>query len=278
MVDEGARISLWDAEFNFVRTERTAGRLAEGRSNIQAISDDCSSGLFPNLIYEPPSAGQGALRLSASLHWATLDGLSRDTVTEFLGVEVYPWTINGQSTGTRLPFGKEAVWTTFEDQVYLGLENEFEIRVYGRRGRLIRVVRWEAARQPVTAEDIDFFADGLRRFQDRYPEEAHFYAPVEHFQLPSHKPTYSRLLADDEGNLWVHRYGPYNPYEPETGSGWWVFDPAGQWLGEIQMPSGLVVGTIQGGFVIGLVLDENDVETIRFHAINRSLVSNNRDR
>ena len=269
VVDEGSRISIWDSDFNFVRTERTAGRLLDSGNNIRAVSDDCSAGLFPDLAYEPPSAGQGAVRLSASLHWATLDGLSRDTVAEFLGVELYPWTINGESTGTRLPFGKDAVWATFEDQTHLGLQDDFEIQTYGRRGRLLRIARWEAAHQLVTDDDIDFFADGLRRRNEQYPEEAFIYAPADHFRFPSLKPTYSRLLTDDEGNLWVQQYGPYNPYEPETDPDWWVFDSAGQWLGEVVMPPGLAVITIQDGFVIGRVLDELDVEAIRLHRIDK---------
>jgi len=269
VVHEGARISLWDPDFEFVRTERTAGRLMDGRSDIVAVSDDCSAGLFPNFVYEPPSAGQGAKRLSMSLHWATLDGLSRDTVAEFLGVEFYPWTINGQSTGTRLPFGKEAVWTTFDDPTHLGLQGDFEVRTYGRRGRLLRIARWEATPQPVTDDDIDFFAAGLRRLLEQAPEEAFLYAPVDHFELPSRKPTYSRLLTDDEGNLWVQQYGRYNPYEPETDPDWWVFDPTGQWLGEVVMPAGLAVIKIQDGFVIGRALDELDVEALRLHRIDK---------
>ena len=269
VVDEGSRISTWDSDFGFVRTERTAGRLVDGRSNIVEVSDDCSSGLFPNLVYEPPTAGQGAKRLSMSLHWATLDGLSRDTVAEFHGVELYPWTINGESTGTRLPFGKEAVWTTFEDQTHLGLEDDFEVRTYGRRGRLLRIARWEAAHQPVTDDDIDFFADGLRRLLERAPDEAFIYAPADHFQLPSRKPTYSRLVTDDEGNLWVQQYGRYNPYEPETDPDWWVFEATGQWLGEVVMPPSLAVIKIQDGVVIGRVLDELDVEAIRLHKIDK---------
>jgi 6-bladed beta-propeller protein len=270
IIDEGARISVWDSALNFVRNERTSGRLVDGRANIRAVSGDCSAGLFPNQVYETPSAGQGVLRLPTSLHWATLDGASRDTVVEFEGVETYPWTMNGQLVATRLPFGKETTWTTHDDLLYLGTEDSYEVEVRDRVGRLVNIVRWGANRQSVTAEDVDYFEEGRRRYLANYPEEERLYAPLEHFPLPEFKPAYSRLLVDDEGYLWIQAYGRYNPFEPDTERAWAVFDTDGGWLGQVEMPEGLDVRAIQDGFVIGLHLDDFDVEHIRFHTIVRT--------
>ena len=95
VVHEGARISLWDPDFEFVRTERTAGRLMDGRSDIVAVSDDCSAGLFPNFVYEPPpqdkepsdylcpytgqpSTDSPEIRSLSSSEWSSIPGPSTD--------------------------------------------------------------------------------------------------------------------------------------------------------------------------------------------------------
>jgi hypothetical protein len=86
----------------------------------------------------------------------------------------------------------------------------------------------------------------------------------------------SGFRFDGEGNLWVRRarrepllarISQERPLRPPER--WFVFDPSGRWLGEVETPEGLVVKAISGGRVLGVAWDEFDVEEVRGYRIER---------
>jgi hypothetical protein len=118
------------------------------------------------------------------------------------------------------------------------------------------------------------FAQRREAFLRQNPAEARLTPELDAFPaLPTRKPAYSRLVLDDEGNLWVRQYPHYEsgtPGIPVAGMSdgpetWWVFDPTGQLLSTVRTPSSLEVLAVHGGTVIALWLDEDDVEQVRLY-------------
>jgi len=68
------------------------------------------------------------------------------------------------------------------------------------------------------------------------------------------------MLADAHGNLWVREYGTHV---------WSVFDAAGRWLGDVEMPRGLRVHQIAADHVVGVMRDSLDVESVAVHRLVR---------
>jgi hypothetical protein len=78
-------------------------------------------------------------------------------------------------------------------------------------------------------------------------------------------PAYFYLQADEVGNLWVQEYSAL------IGEGrvWSVFDPAGVYLGDVEMPERFRVFQIGEGWVLGHWRDADDVEHVRLYPITK---------
>ncbi len=84
-------------------------------------------------------------------------------------------------------------------------------------------------------------------------------------ELPETKPAYSRILVDPDGFLWVADY----PAHGDQHTHWKVFDPEGGWLGTVETPYGGYIHQIGDDFLLGIWVDELDVEQVRMYRIER---------
>ena len=71
--------------------------------------------------------------------------------------------------------------------------------------------------------------------------------------IPEHKPAYIRLLPDDAGHIWIWLTRPEN----EQTSTWLVLNDAGETVATAQIPYGMELLTIRGGYAYGNQVDEN---------------------
>lgn len=83
--------------------------------------------------------------------------------------------------------------------------------------------------------------------------------------VPEKRPAYSRLLGDQEGNLWVAEYAR----DARHVTSWAVFDTEGVLLGTVGMPDRLHVLEIGSDWVLGAWRDELDVEHVRLHELHK---------
>ena len=73
-------------------------------------------------------------------------------------------------------------------------------------------------------------------------------------------PLFGSLFGDDEGRVWLPEYAvasQRNGYPSYA-----VISPSGEWLGRVDVPTGLRVLDVAGGRVLGVVKDEMDVESV----------------
>jgi hypothetical protein len=71
-------------------------------------------------------------------------------------------------------------------------------------------------------------------------------------------PAYSRLLVDDNGNVWAERYREDNAL-PAT---WTIFNASGEAAGMVTVPSGVRLHSVAGSRAVGVVRDGMDVEHV----------------
>jgi len=102
-------------------------------------------------------------------------------------------------------------------------------------------------------------------------------------RIPNHKPAFSSLVPDRSERVWVGREGPgikqegcaEDPFEDEhwwlnpcwrSETSWEVFQMAGEYLGEVEVPEGLRIspaGFIEDEVIIAEFTDEYGVPFVK---------------
>lgn len=281
VIDDSRRVSFFDEVGTFLRSQRHALYLQARIRPILGIAPDCSALLLHEITTADLSSTRRALQYT--LFWAPLDGAAHDTVSVFFGAEV---ASAGEAYAPDLivPFSPHPVWASRGDTVYLGTADEFEIDVFVRGRGLARTQRWHAEPTPVNREARRLYETYRRLAIEQAPDSRRVLPPISEFTLPESQPAYSAMLLDDEANLWV-QVGPVSTsgYEPlvdwltREGLGpepepqeWLVFDPEGRMMGRVEAPRGLRVHRVQGGEVIGIVLDDQGIENVQFHRVEKT--------
>jgi hypothetical protein len=100
--------------------------------------------------------------------------------------------------------------------------------------------------------------------------------------MPETYPRFGRLLADLAGNLWVMAYpvldepisswrlkmASYHLVE-DGGARWTVLDAAGEPVATVRTPASVYPLEIGEDYVLGIALDELDVETVWLHRLTK---------
>ena len=102
------------------------------------------------------------------------------------------------------------------------------------------------------------------------------------YLYPEHYPLFGRLLADEAGYLWVMAYPvllePISSWRlervyaflvEEGGARWRVLGPAGRVVTELRTPPGLFPLEIGEDYVLGVSMDELDVQAVQLHRLVR---------
>jgi hypothetical protein len=198
----------------------------------------------------PGTSKPGVHRDVVMYHLCSLDGQVLDSLGRFPGSELYGTEVGGNVSVASRPFGLDAQVAVASDRWYYGSSGGYEIEVHSLDGALERIIRYDRPNRRLTSD----VADGYRE-----RTAGTFWARI---PTPETLPAYSRLFADDAGNLWVEDYALRD--EPAT---WSVFNPEGRLLGSIEIPPGGLIKQIGADFVLGIWKDELDVEQARMYRL-----------
>lgn len=166
-----------------------------------------------------------------------------------------------------VPFAAIPAAAVGTDEVWITDGRTPEIRGYDVNGQLVRILRVDVPRRPVTKEMVASLPlDPNKGWRNR--------RIIEQIPKPDTLPFFRALMVDDLGWLWaeVYRWDPSEPRE------WIVFDREGRARGLVQTPPELelgrtLLGVVQGhigrDFVVGVWRDELDVEHIRRYGLTR---------
>lgn len=172
---------------------------------------------------------------------------------------------NSGITRYRRPFGLMRLTSTYGNSIFTADGSAPEIRVLDATGSLSRLIRYEQALRPVTSADESAYRD---RFLEPIPlgiyrERAE--RALGSGAFPEFMPAFQRLLHDRVGNLWVEEYQA----DPSESPRWEVFDSDGRWLGSVATRAGLRITDIGEDYVLGVELDDLDVEVVRMYALRK---------
>lgn len=123
-------------------------------------------------------------------------------------------------------FGVQLAVGSSPQSVYISSGDRYEVQQFSASGYLTRIVRRRAEPIPITAADIEQWKDGFSLpWNWNAWDELMAELPPREF-----RPPIMGLLVDSEGHLWVA------DRKDRTDSEWSVFDPAGHWLGTLEVP------------------------------------------
>jgi hypothetical protein len=238
-----------------------AGRLLDGRL------------VAPVFMFDT-TARSGVYREPRPYVTYQVDGTVSDTLGIFPGPEMYSTTMtfNDRTVPrpTLRPFALTTPMEVFEDRIYVGTNEAFEVREYDATGALRRLIRASRSRIPVASEDIAeykrFMHELILDNSGNIPEQVRdqLEQQFEDAPYPDAFPYYTGIRTDTEGNLWVqdgkHRH-QRDIYR------YTVFDSTGQELGNVTMPEQFTPRQLGGDYVLGVWRDEDDLEYVRLHQL-----------
>jgi hypothetical protein len=264
------RLTIYDADGSFARTlspraqlgffPQLQGVLADG-SFVLSSGTDASRGI---------AMTAGVRRDTMTLVVIGPDGAVGDTLGRFPGAEQYLMVLPGGGFVMHpLPFGRTAATAAQGSQIAVGSGDVYQVALYEPARGLQRLIRAESERRRVTGEDVRRYRETMaamgaegdafaRRQQEQFLREVPF---------PERMPSLTAILPDGRGNWWIQ-----DP--PDAGASgdsvWRLVSGGGRLMGVLRAPAGLAIKEIGPDWVLGVYLDDNDVEHVRLHALMRS--------
>jgi hypothetical protein len=272
----GDSIAVWDAALRRFSVFTPAGEFVRG------VSPSGLQGVFPKAVGVLPGGrfvlasstssqvlpppGQ-ARRDTAAFVVIDADGTVADTLGRFPGEEMI--AVGTPATGflmRPLPFGRQTVTAIRDGRVYVGTGDRYEIASFDSAGGLRSVFRADRPSVPVTGEDVREYRRTLVTLGGDAQSNAQSAKLLEDAPVPATMPPLTALEVDSVGNLWVQ--DPQKPGDTR-GSLWTVLGPDGRAQGTVRVPAGLIVKEIGTDWVLGLVVDEDQVEHVRVYRLTR---------
>ena len=175
------------------------------------------------------------------------------------------WWPEGEPAARRLPFSSRPAWAAAGASFYTASGIDPEVRIWRADGSLERIVRWSMPPRPVTPELVERYRAhllGSSANDDARRRQQAFLAEV---PMPDRLPAVAetRILVDDDANLWLERYQP--PWEESRE--WIVLSADGDWLGSVGMPGRFTPLDIGADEVLGAWRDDVGVEYVRAYAL-----------
>ena len=186
-----------------------------------------------------------------------LDGALVDTVGLFPGRELMITEEDGRAVMNTPPFDKNTSSALWDRGLVVGTQDQFELIRLSPEGEMVGIARIPGWDLTVSEEDVDQYIQN-RLAQVPEGRRPGLRQELEAMPVPSSKPAYGRLLADQVGNLWVSEW-VISPDLPER---WTVLDSDGVWLGTVNVPGRFTPHAIGDDWILGVELDDLDVEYV----------------
>ena len=276
------RLTVLDSEGSFQRSFSLGGTSGApvptgGRFELAIpqgwLSDGSVAGV--TMSFAINQARVGAFRDSVSAFRYGSDGLVRDTIGRFPGVEMenMAMTVGTQSFSAPIavPLGRQSVAVAHGERFYLAQNNNWEIEVRQRDGKLLRLIRLDARPAPVTPDDISAHRKAQLDLIEGMPMmrsmpdavKAQLRARIEQAKYPATFPFVGALLIDPEGNIWAQEVQPPRI----AASSFAVVDSSGRLLGRVAMPADFRATTIGTGAVYGVWKDADELQHVRAYPL-----------
>ena len=243
------------------------GRVVSFGSELQRVRrlQSYSDSLFLALTESfAGSMTPGNYRIPLAVVLLGPEGSVLDTLRMIGGSEGF---LSASGVDGALPFGKNGHLAVEGHEFLVGTADSLAFDRYSAPWTLSQTVSVPGYELGLTSQQIDSTRQALLRRGDGRPHPSDVIEAIESIKIPDHRPGYSRLLLDEEGYAWAAQSHAY--FTAERWVPWEVFAPTGQWLGRFNTPVGFQVFRIGADHILGVQLDELDVEHVQLLPISR---------
>lgn len=172
-------------------------------------------------------------------------------------------------------------------QLFYGFPDKFNVQVFTGEGKLLRIIRRAWTPVPVTSALIGAYKDfqiaaaasmGQSAAARGLPADmaASMRRRMDEAIFARTYPAFKSLIADAAGGVWVEDGVRANeivpsgtPVRAPQPTRWSVFDAAGRWLGDVQMPARFTPIEIGVDYVLGLSRDDDELKYVTLYRIER---------
>ena len=270
-------LTWYDPRGEYVRSARRdvfgtpnhACRFGEG-NNWRVLSNGTLLRLLVDNFtpeYCPPQP-QGPWRMSGLLGIPSERGSTFDTIALLPATE--------RVSDKYRVFGHDLLLGFAPDRVYAGDTDSRSILALSYEGDTLASLPAPFGPKPIPDEAKD---EGIREVTQ--PDGSVRFEPG-YSDYPNYFPRYGRFVVDSEGYLWVMEYPlatepfnswrlarPYGNLVPDGGALWRVLDSTGVVVTELRTPPGFFVMEVGSDYVLGVLRDEYDVETVDLYELRR---------
>lgn len=250
------RMTVFSPSLRYARELRPEAPLVGVADLVGVFGDGTIVLSFSESLPASTSAGVQVITATFSHHTAT------GTLIKVLGK--YP--VDELSiTPTRIvlvkPFANRTTAAVGYSELYVATTNGAEVLSIKTDGRVSRIARLRAAKQPVTNNDIEAFRAGLKQRDPDIPE-----AVLASLVFPETFPVHGGIAVDPCGGFWLQQYSRPNASEQV----WWQFDESGNWRATVNVPGPFLVKQVTENGIWGVHRDEDGVETIRRYSFRNT--------
>ncbi|MEX0893848.1 MAG: hypothetical protein WEB88_16895 [Gemmatimonadota bacterium] len=256
------RVRIYDPNAVLVRSVQLARPTSAPLRGLSFLAGGRMAAVPPGASSRADTSRTGqVIRDSVPVLMFAPDGALEDTLRIVPGAEQFVSGRLGRAFVTIAPFGRETVLAAYEDTLWVGTGQDFELAGYGPDGGLARLVRVLGADSAVTAEHM---TDFRRELLDLLPVEAaeqraRMREALEEMPTPLTHPAYARLLTDPDGNFWLGGWS-LPVAEPTR---WRVVAADGRYLGGITVPPRTRLLEVGRDWLLVRRQDELDVERVQ---------------
>jgi len=268
--NELKRLSTFHADSGFVSSRQISDEVGPAVSprGMFPNGEIVTGGTYTWAEGQGDEVTGGYSRPLTSYRSFSLDGALATEFGDFPGAEfhinVRALSDGGASMSADLiPFSRHPVVCVGRTTLYVGLRDRWEVRAFGQKGALARIIRID--RDPLPIEEADLEA----LIQDRAGQDANearrLRRQFAEMDIPKTQPALGVMAADALGYLWVAQ----RRREEGGAQVFDVIDPAGVLVGQVAMAAFGRVLEIGEDYVLMLQEDDLDVQSIRVFTLSR---------
>lgn len=171
------------------------------------------------------------------------------------------------------PWSRRLVFAGTDQGVWLGTSDDYMLELVGWDGTVLDTLAWSGRDRAVTQADIDQLRDELTEGDDEEARARFIRESWPDYErvLPTTLPAYSHLLVLDDGTLWIGQWDGimWRPRLPEhPGKRWDVFDPSGERVRQVTIPSNMRLVDAGDDWVLVVVRNSLGVQTLAVHEVS----------
>ena len=218
------------------------------------------------LRVHPPqdTTGTGIATTEVELLRYRSDGSPLSSIGRFQNLTV----LRGDDALVFAPVGKQALG---DSTIWFGTGSGYElheVRIDGSTRRIVRLDR--PPNQVTTADTLAYRQAAVNTLSQRDGvEESAAERLAATYRFPETFPTYSDMIVDRLGNIWLKGYHWYDMGAPVR---WSVFDAEGRFLGDMDIPALMEVHDIGDGYMIGRMAADR-AEAVYLYELNKPPVT-----